>query len=135
MEISLHKTTQDFQFKAENKTASVDICASEKLTPNGEGFRPTELLLAGLGGCLSIDIQNILTKQRAPLKKFSMKISGEREEEIPHVFKSIQVEIELDEKLDISKTLKAVKLATDKYCTVYKILSATSKINITYRLI
>ncbi len=135
MEILVHKTNHDFQFIAENQTSTVDICASAELSPYAKGFRPTELLLAGLGGCLSIDIQNIMVKQKAKLNDLSMRITATREEEIPHVFKTIQIELGLNEALNEKKLLKAVKLAADKYCTVYKILSSTAEITITYKFI
>lgn len=135
MEILVHKKNNDFQFIAENSTSSVDICASPQLAPYAHGFRPTELLLAGLGGCLSIDIQNILSKQKIPIKDLSMRITAEREEEVPFIFKSIIVEIGLNKDLNEKKLLRAVQLSVDKYCTVYNILSATSNISVTYKLI
>src|SRR5512146_441077 len=56
------------------------------------GFRPMELLLAGLAGCTGMDVISILQKKRQEVSSFEVRVSGERAAEHPRVFTDIQVE-------------------------------------------
>ncbi len=128
MEIILNKSSKGLQFEATNDSSKVHICASQELSPEGIGFRPTELLLASLASCLSIDILNILAKQRQIVEEYSTQVSGEREQEIPRVFKCITVHLTLKGNISEKHLQRAIQLIIDKYCTINRILQPTAEI-------
>ncbi len=101
-----------------------------------KGFRPMELLLAGLGGCSSIDIIGILKKQRQELKNIEVEIDAEREKDkVPSLFRNIHIKFKLEGNLHESKVKKAIELSMDTYCSVAKTLEKTAKITYEHSIV
>lgn len=89
----------------------------------GEGFRPMQLLLAGLGGCSAVDIVSILKKQKQDLQKLAIKVDGEREPgKEPSLWQNITIVFEMEGAVDPLKAYRAVQLSIDKYCSVAETL-------------
>ena len=108
---------------------SVELDGSAAIGGVGGGMRPMQLLLASLGGCSTIDVISILTKQKQTLEDIQVEVDGERDEEqVPAVFKTIHVTFKLTGDLDQDKVSKAVSLSMDKYCSVAKMLEKTATI-------
>jgi putative redox protein len=63
--------------------------------PNGrpawQGFKPSELLLAALGGCTAVDVIDILRKKRQRVSGLRVSVRGEQHEEYPRPFERIAV--------------------------------------------
>lgn len=123
MVVKIQRTEQNFQFTAQNETASFPLVASPLLSENGDGFRPMEVLLIGLGGCMSIDVLNILYKQKQVIQSYGVSISGERDDEAPNAFHSIEMKFTFQGDIDKLKVEKAIRLAEEKYCSVYHSLN------------
>jgi putative redox protein len=134
MEINIKKEEKAYHFTATNQQVSVQMCGSEKLVENPVGFRPTELILAGLGGCMSIDVLSILEKSKQQVSKFDVKVNATRREEVPGLFKDIVITIIVDGEVKQSKLEQAIRLSEDKFCTVYKIVEKTANIKTVYIL-
>ncbi len=132
MKIQLRRLNQAFHMQAANEDGrTVDMDASPAIGGENLGFRPMQMLLAGLGGCSTIDIITILKKQRQPLEDIRVIVDGEREPNVePSLFREIHVHFTLKGKLDEDKVQKAVDLSMEKYCSVAKTLEKTA--NITY---
>src|SRR6266567_9190563 len=64
----------------------VTLDAAEQDGGQNTGFRPMELLLAGLGGCTGMDVISILRKKRQQVTGYEVHVSGIRAEENPMVF-------------------------------------------------
>jgi len=94
-----------------------------------------DLLLMALGGCSSIDIGLILKKQKQELKDFKVQITAEREDEIPSVFKKINLHFVLWGDLKEKKVVKSIDLSLEKYCSVAKILEPTAEISYSFEII
>ncbi len=93
------------------------------------GVRPMEMLLLGLGGCTAFDVIDILQRGREPVDDLAIEIAGERADEIPKVFKKIQVRYIVTGKgLSRDKVERAVKLSADKYCSATIMLGAVAEI-------
>jgi len=60
-----------------------------------QGFKPSELLLAALGGCTAVDVIDILRKQRQPVSGLCVTVRGQQREEHPHAFERIAVHYEV----------------------------------------
>jgi len=134
MEIQLTKTKAQFEFTATNNQAELPICASPSLGASQNGFRPMELLLVGLASCLSIDVLNILYKQRQKISKYQVKVSATRKEAEPSIFENILVNLYVWGNVNEQKLNKALTLTKKKYCSVYHILKPTAQIQTQYFL-
>ena len=87
------------------------------------GVRPMQALLMALGGCSGIDIVSIMKKQRQNLLGLSMRIEGEREQDVvPALWKKVHVLFTMTGITDIDRAKYAAALSIDKYCSVAETL-------------
>jgi putative redox protein len=93
------------------------------------GVRPMEMLLLGLGGCTAFDVVDILQRGREPVIDLAIEIEGERSDEIPKIFKKINVRyVVTGTGLNPDKVDRAVKLSAEKYCSATIMLGAVAEI-------
>jgi putative redox protein len=122
--IEMERKTGDFGFQAKDENGN--ILQTDSSIENGGsnyGFRPMQLILAGLGSCSAIDMVSILKKQRQIVGDFKIKIVGERERnKIPSLWKSVEVTFELYGTIDAEKAKKAASLSMEKHCSVAETL-------------
>jgi len=101
----------------------------------GAGFGPMQMLLAGLGGCSSIDVISILKKQRQPLEDIKVTVTGEREPNAtPSLYQTAHAHFKLYGNIDHDKAEKAVALSMEKYCSVVKTLEKTAKVTYSFEV-
>lgn len=93
------------------------------------GLRPMQVLASSLAGCSSIDILNILYKQKQQIDDYQVEIKAERADTIPKVFTHIHLIINIKGKVDVEKAQRAADLSFEKYCSVSKMLEPTCKIS------
>ncbi|HID00825.1 MAG TPA: OsmC family protein [Piscirickettsiaceae bacterium] len=87
------------------------------------GPRPMELVLAGLGGCTTVDVIVILQKAGQDVRGCRVEVSAERADTVPKVYTKIHVHYIVSGKnLDAKKVERAVKLSAEKYCSVSRML-------------
>ena len=134
MEIVLRKTEKEFEFIANNGIADIPIIGAHAKTEGLIGFRPMEMLLTSLAGCMSIDILSILYKQKQSITNFSVKTIGQRSDGIPSVFENIALEISINGNVEERKIQRAIDLSVQKYCSVYHMLNPLTKITCKYIL-
>ncbi len=105
---------EDVHFTAKTGSGfAIDMDGSQE-----KGARPMELLLAGLGGCTSYDVVNILKKARQNIISCVAEIDADRADEVPSVFTEIRVKFIVTGKgLKESAVAKAVKLSAEQYCS------------------
>ncbi len=132
MKITIDRVDDAFQMEAKNeREQTITMDSSVASGGKDSGYRPMEILLAAIGGCSSIDVIDILKKQREPLEGLHVEINGEREPgKVPSLFKEIDLHFTLDGDLNEGKVKRAVDLSLEKYCSVAKMLEKTA--NITY---
>lgn len=132
MNVHLKRINQAFHYEVENATGNlISLDGNPAIGGENKGFRPMELMLAGIAGCSSIDVGLILSKQKQVLEGLEVKVEAEREKDkTPALFTDIHVHFILKGNLDPNKAKRAVELSMDKYCSVAKILEKTA--NITY---
>lgn len=120
----LHRTQNDYGFTATDAGGhqlTIDIPAEQG--GNGNGFRPMQLLLAGLGGCSAVDIVSILKKQKQDITDFSIDVDGEREPgKEPSIWQNAQISFHISGEVDPAKAVRAVELSMNKYCSVAETL-------------
>lgn len=100
-----------------------------------DGFRPLELMLVSLAGCTAMDVISILQKKRQQVTAFQVNVQGERAQDHPHVFISLNVEYEFrGYHLDPAAVERAVELSETKYCAARAMLAAVVPIQRTIRI-
>lgn len=135
MKITLTRINKAFHYEAINKDKIVvHIDANKEIGGEGEGVRPMELVLMGLGGCASIDLGLILKKQRQELLDYQVEINASRNEDDAKAFKSIQLHFILTGNLNADKVEKAIELTLNKYCSVALSLSKDIDISSSYEI-
>lgn len=130
MQVTIKRIDDAFGFEAENETGKkITMDANAAFGGKNLGFTPMQLLIAAIGGCSSIDIVNILKKQKQEIKNFDIKIDADREQgKEPSLFTNIHVSYFLTGEIDLDKAQRAADLSIEKYCSVAKILEKTASI-------
>ena len=108
------------------------IDASKDIGGGEDGFRPMELILAGLAGCSSFDVIHILKKGRANIEAFDVKVTAKRRDEIPKVFTDIHVHFAVKGDFSEDKLKRAIDLSVEKYCSVSAMLEKAANITTSY---
>jgi len=135
MKIRIDRKNDKVHFVAKNsQNNEVNIDGSAAVGGEDLGARPMELILMGVGSCAAIDIVSILQKQKQDLKDLKIEVIGNRVEEVPQVFKSIEVVFHTFGNLEEEKVKRAVNLSFDKYCSVSKMLKPTVDIVFKYTI-
>jgi putative redox protein len=99
------------------------------------GVSPMELILVGLAGCTGVDIVDIMSKKREPLKALKVKVRGKRAEDFPQIYKEIEITYLIwGEGIKTKSIEQAIQLSEEKYCSVGIMLSAVAEIHSSYQL-
>lgn len=122
--MQLQRTHNDYGFTATDAGGNrLDIDIPEQQGGNSSGFRPMQLLLAGLGGCSAVDVVSILNKQKQQITNFSIDIDGDRQKgKEPSLWEEIHITFHLSGEVEPAKALRAVELSMNKYCSVAETL-------------
>ena len=136
MQIDLKRVNDAVHFEASaaSSTVKVQIDGSPAMGGQGLGVRPMELVLMALASCSSLDMVTILQKQRQNIEDFSIIAEGVRTDNIPNVFTSIHLTVNLKGDIDPVKAERAAELAIKKYCSVHDMLAAGG-VDITYSVV
>ena len=134
MQVRLKKTHKDLEFVADNKVYQFNICSSPSKENGVIGFSPMELILEGVAGCMSIDIMMILKKQRQVVESYEVLIKGNRVDEIPRVFESIDMQVHIQGDILPKKIRRAIDISAQNYCSVLKMIEKAADVQISYVL-
>jgi len=136
MQIKIKRLNDAFHMEATNaEGVSIHMDGSPDIGGQDLGFRPMQLILSGLGGCSTIDILDILKKQRQEVRDIDIDVSATRyEDQVPSLFKAIHIKYIVQGPVDEKKLIRAIELSLDKYCSVAKILEKTAEISYSYEL-
>jgi putative redox protein len=136
MQIEIQRLNDAFWMEAKNEAGNtISIDSSLETGGSNLGFRPMQLLLAGIGSCSAIDIIDILKKQRQDLTDIKVQVDGEREKDkVPALWETIHVHYILKGNLEDEKVKKAVDLSMTKYCSVAKTLEKSANITYSYEI-
>ncbi len=136
MQIHIKRLNDAYLMQAQNEAGAVirlDTAPEHGATETA--FRPMQLLLAGIGSCSTIDIIDIMKKQRQELKGIEVTIDGEREKDkVPSLFTTIHLHYTLLGNIDEAKAKIAIDLSLEKYCSVAKTLEKTAVITHSFEI-
>jgi putative redox protein len=100
------------------------------------GFRPMELLLLGLGGCMAFDVLMILRKMRLEVASYTLNLEGERAEDPPRVYTSVRLEHTFKGAgLKAESIKRAIELAESTYCSASSMFAKTARITNSFRIL
>ncbi len=89
------------------------------------GARPTELVLAGLGGCTAMDVTSVLRKKRQGVTRLEVHVGATQREAYPQIFTDIDLLVEVEgPRVSVEAVRQAIELAARKYCSVSAMLAA-----------
>jgi len=136
MQVNLERINDAVLLKAVNESGNeIHIDGNEEIGGVGGGFRPMQLLLAGIGGCSALDAISILKKQNQDLKGVTIEVTGERRKgKTTAVFSDIHLHYVLTGNLDEKKVSRALHLAVDVYCSVGEMLGKTATISYDFEI-
>jgi putative redox protein len=100
------------------------------------GPSPVELLLVALGSCTATDVAGILKKKRQQVTSYTIEVSGERRDEYPRSYTSMNVHhIVTGYAISPAAVAHAVELSETKYCSVAATLKPQVEIHTTFEII
>lgn len=100
------------------------------------GFRPMELLLVGLAGCIGMDVISILRKKRQQITAYEVRVQGRRAKENPMVFVEITVDhIVTGHHIQPEAVARAIQLSEERYCGVGAMLGKVAHLTHTSRTV
>lgn len=105
--------------------ARTEAGAVTTIDGTGGGLSPSPMLmlLESLGGCMAIDVVDILTKGREKLRGLELEVSGVRREDPPRRYVSLSLGFRVrGEDLSRTKVERAVELSLETYCSVFHTL-------------
>lgn len=116
--------------------AVIDMDGPEEYGGTGQGARPMETVLIGMGGCASFDVVHILRKRRLTIDSCVAEIEAERADTDPKVFTKIHLHFKVaGEGLTEKAVGRAVELSAEKYCSASIMLGKTAEITHSFELI
>ncbi|WP_392560545.1 OsmC family protein [Orbus mooreae] len=120
------------------ETASGHTLVMDGGTEHGgrnRGARPMELLLHGTAGCMAYDIIAILKTAKEDVRDLWIEIDYSQAEASPKVYTRINLHIVITGKqVKNDEVERAIKLASEKYCSASIMLGKTAKMSYTYEI-
>ncbi len=136
MKIQLKRIDNAFHLEASNELGNkIEMDGAPKIGGSDKAARPMEVLLMSMAGCSSMDVLDILRKQRQYVEDFRIEVDAEREKDkTPALFTDIHFHFFLKGDLNEKKVERAVNLSMETYCSVAKIVEKTAKIKWEYTI-
>jgi len=100
------------------------------------GVKPSDMLAMALIGCSSVDVVEILKKQRQDLHELKVTAESTQDNDPPWRFRKIHIHYQAVGKgIDLEKLGKAIKISEEKYCSVYATLKDAIEITHDYEVV
>lgn len=80
---------------------------------------PMQAVMAGLAGCMAIDVVHILEKGRQPLEHLETTLTATRAENPPRKFTSFRLHFRVGGDIKKSRVQRAIDLSRETYCSVW----------------
>ncbi len=131
-------TTWKHGARFEHRAGSVTYYSDANLKQDPDyalaGPTPMEMLLGSLAGCTGVDLVDILEKMRVSVRALRIDVAADRADGYPRVYERIHLDYHLEtEPVDERRVLRALRLSTDKYCSVSAMLSGNVPISFALR--
>ena len=100
------------------------------------GVKPSDMMAMALIGCSSVDVVEILQKQRQDLQQLKVTAESTQDNEPPWRFRKIHIHYQaIGKDIDLEKLAKAIRISEEKYCSVYATLKDAIEITHDYEVV
>lgn len=114
---------------------TVPLGAEPEVGGDNDGFRPMELIAAGLAGCTAMDVISILQKKRQDVTAFEVAVQAERAEAHPRVFTHAVIQyLVAGHGVDPAAVLRAIELSATRYCPAQAMFRHVFPIELKYQI-
>jgi len=136
MEVTIKRLDRNILFEATSDSGNtIHMDGSATGGGSGKGFRPMELLLAGIGGCSAFDVVELLREAGQDLQDISITVSGDRAaDRTPAVFTSIHLTYTLVGTISANAAEHALERGIKKQCSVGEMLGRTAEVTYSYTI-
>lgn len=111
------------------------IDAAAHVGGKGRGFRPPELLMYSIAGCMGIHTYEALLKAGKQVESIEVHTDGERQEEHPRVYTKIMLKFRFKGNALTDQDIKdAIEVALTKTCSVAAMINRVAPISYEYQL-
>lgn len=121
--------THDLQFDARSGQTALTIDSRGVAGPS-----PIDALALALAGCMAIDVVDIVTKGRHPLRGLTATLTAERAAEPPRRFVSVALHFVVTGEVPAAALERALQLSRDKYCSVWQSMRQDIPLATTYEV-
>jgi putative redox protein len=124
MHITIDRATDGAQTIATDESGNqINMYLPDVAGGSGQGIRPMQMLIMGLGGCSAVDILMILKKQRQEVTGFRIDIDADRVPNTePSLWQTAHLIFTIEGNVSLEKAEHAVALSMNKYCSVSETL-------------
>lgn len=131
------KQKQDFHFigKGGEFPSELLIDAAAHIGGKGRGFRPPELLMYSIAGCMGIHTYEALQKAGKHVEDIEVETDGVRREDHPKVFTKIMLKFRMKGKeLTDTDVRNAIHIALTKTCSIAAMTNEVAPISCEYQV-
>ena len=96
---------------------------------------PVQALAGSLAACMGIDLVQILTKGRHPLKARHVHLVGNRRGEEPKRFTEVTLHFAISGDIPPDAVERAIGLSREKYCSVWHSLRQDTVLHTSYEIV
>lgn len=121
--------TEALQFEAQSGQTKLTIDSRGVAGPS-----PIEALALALAGCMAVDVVDIVTKGRHPLRALTAVLTAERAAEPPRRFMSVGLHFTVSGDVPTTALERALQLSRDKYCSVWQSMRQDIPLTTTYEV-
>jgi putative redox protein len=125
-------TGEGLRFEGVSAGSTVSISAGGE--DSAFGPSPMHLLLLAVGACTAIDVVDILRKMRQPLVALSVEVVGDKAQEWPQEYTSIEMVYHVKGAVDEARLQRAIELSETKFCSVEATLRAGVPVTSRYEI-
>ena len=98
------------------------VSGSSQMTMDSEGVAgpsPPQAVAVALAACMAIDLVDIVTKGRHPIRGLATSLVAHRLDDPPRRFVSFALRFTVTGDVPTAAVARAIDLSRDKYCTVW----------------
>jgi len=105
---------EDLRFTGHSGPLTLALDGNGRAAPS-----PMHALAFALGGCMAVDVVNILRRGRHPLQALDATFTGQRAAGPPARFTAIDLRYRITGEVPPAAVERAIELSREKYCSVW----------------